>query len=189
MNIVLASKSPRRKEILQNLGLNFSVLSPDCDENVGILSPKKLVCQLALKKVCAVTQQYEGCENTLFIAADTVVCIKRDILGKPKDKQDAIKMIKTLSGKRHKVITGIAMVYNGKTVYCSESTSVYFKRVPENEILAYVETDEAYDKAGAYAIQGTASRWIKRIKGDYFNVVGLPVYKLCELAKKLDVTL
>lgn len=189
MNIVLASKSPRRKEILENIGLEFSVFSPDCDENIKEKSPKKLVCALARKKADAVKEQYGDTKDTLFVAADTVVCIKNKILGKPKDKADAINMIKALSGKRHKVITGIALSFNGKTVCCSETTNVFFKAVLQSEIDAYVETNEAYDKAGGYAIQGTASRWIEKINGDYFNVVGLPIFRLCELAKKLDIIL
>lgn len=190
MKIVLCSKSPRRKEILNNLGLDFSICSPDCDENLNIASPKRLVCALSHKKAQAVVKQYkEDTKDVLFIAADTVVCIKSEILGKPKDKEDAAKMIKALSGKCHKVITGITLIYNGKTESCFESTSVYFRKISDREIDEYIETPEAYDKAGGYAIQGTASRWISRIKGDYFNVVGLPVYRLCELAKKLNITL
>lgn len=190
MKIILASKSPRRKEILENLGLNFCICSPDCDENINISSPKKLVCALSQKKVTAVAEQYKGDKNdVLFIAADTVVCIGKEILGKPKNKESAAKMIKSLSGKCHKVITGITVIYNGKTESCYESTSVYFRKVAEHEIAEYIETDEAYDKAGGYAIQGYASRWISKIKGDYFNVVGLPVYRLCELTKKLNIIL
>lgn len=190
MKIILASKSPRRKEILENLGLSFCVCSPGCDENLNISSPKKLVYALSQKKAAAVAEQYrDDKKDVLFIAADTVVCIGKKILGKPKNKEAAAKMIKTLSGKRHKVITGITVIYNGKTESCFESTDVYFRKVTDREIAEYIETDEAYDKAGGYAIQGYASRWTSKIKGDYFNVVGLPVYRLCELAKKFNIIL
>lgn len=190
MNIVLASKSPRRKEILENLGLDFCVYSPDCDENINISSPKKLVCALSQKKAKAVATQFNGDKtDTLFIAADTVVCIDNKILGKPENEQAAASMLRSLSSRCHKVITGITVIYNGKIKSSYEVTKVYFAKISETEITDYIKTDKAYDKAGGYAIQGTASRWISKIKGDYFNVVGLPVYKLCRLAGELDITL
>lgn len=190
MKIILASQSPRRKEILENLGLDFSVCVPDCDENISITSPKRLVLALSQKKAQAVASQYkENKADTLFIAADTVVCIGNKILGKPNNEKEAAEMMQLLSRKRHRVLTGITLIYNGKIKSAVETTSVYFKELSASDIAAYVKTDEAYDKAGGYAIQGAASRWIKKIKGDYFNVVGLPVYKLCSLARELNITL
>ncbi len=183
---ILASKSPRRKEILKGLGLKFEILTADTDESCEKTDPKEFASELALRKGLAVFEEIKNeiSDDTIIIAADTVVAAEGEILGKPKDKADAKRMIKLLSGKRHSVISGIALISKDIKVADSESTAVIFDKVNECDINVYVNTNEPYDKAGAYAIQGFASMWITGIEGDYFNVVGLPVKKLHDMLFK-----
>ena len=188
MNYILASKSPRRREILENLGLKFEVITADTDESCDITDPRLFVEELALRKGRAVAGEIDG--DTVIIASDTVVACGGEILGKPRDRADARRMLDMLSGSKHDVISGIALITKNKTVVTSESTTVFFDTVEENDVEKYLDTDEAYDKAGAYAIQGYASLWINGINGDYFNVVGLPVKKLSDtLKKEFDIRL
>ena len=192
MKIILASRSPRRREILENLGLDFEVMVSDADEDLKESSPSRLVMALAEKKAAEVKQEYEklhSVDDALFIAADTVVYNRGKILGKPADKDDARRMLYSLSEHRHKVITGVSLIYNGRCVSGYETTTVRFGRISPEDIEACVAGGEPLDKAGAYAIQGEASRWISGIRGDYFNVVGLPVHRLCILAGKLGIKL
>lgn len=188
MKIVLASKSPRRREILSGLGLHFDVVSADCDESSDILDPPSLVSELALRKGRAVRELLlsEGklSEDTLIIASDTVVSIDGDILGKPKDTADAVSMLTRLSGRTHRVTSGIALLTCDKETSAFESTEVTFSSVSLSEIERYVATGEPMDKAGAYAVQGGASIWIEGLRGDYFNVVGLPVHRLDVLSRE-----
>lgn len=190
MKIILASASPRRKEILKNLGLDFEIISSDCDENIPVCSPKKLVCELSKIKARSVYNDYSGDKtDTLFIAADTIVCIKNKILGKPKDESDAAKMLGLLSGNKHSVITGVTLIYNEKTITDFEKTDVLFAKLTKAQIDDYIKSGEPNDKAGGYAVQGLASKYIKKINGDYFNVVGLPTRKLYEMAQIIGITL
>jgi len=188
MKIILASKSPRRKEILENLKIDFKVLSADADESTDIAEPKALVKELALRKAEAVknllikNRQYS--DDTVIIGCDTVVYSNGKILGKPKDRKDAFQMLKELSGKCHTVTSGIALVKKDKTLIDSETTTVFFDDITDGEIEEYVATGESDDKAGAYGIQGLASKFIKGIEGCYFNVVGLPVNLLHKMLKK-----
>lgn len=179
MQFVLASKSPRRKEILENIGLAFQIVTSDTDEICTQTDPCEYVKELALRKGEATRdllwERNQMTEDTLIIASDTVVVADGEILGKPRDKEDAARMLRTFSGKTHRVISGIALLSMEKSVARAEITSVVFDGIPEHELLQYIETNEPYDKAGAYAIQGFASLWIKGIEGDYFNVVGFPI--------------
>ena len=193
MKIILASKSPRRKEILEMLGLQFTVMTADTDEHSTQTDPALLVEQLALQKAQDVQDMLEAQDNlqpnTLIIASDTVVALNGEILGKPRDREDARRMIKGLQNTTHHVLSGIAFCYvdpdgNGRGAYAHASTAVHFGAMSDEDIELYVSTDEPYDKAGAYAIQGLAGRWITGIEGDYFNVVGLPVNIMCDLAKQ-----
>ena len=172
MKLVLASKSPRRSEILKNAGIDFTVRVADADETIPDgTKPCDAVVFLAAKKAMAVTRA----EDELVLGADTVVVLDDKILGKPKDTNDAFNMIKVLSGKVHSVFTGVCAIADGFSMTFSEETRVEFYNLTDEEINTYINTDEPYDKAGAYGIQGLASKFIRGIDGDYFNVVGLPM--------------
>ena len=188
MELILASKSPRRKEILENLGVNFQIITCDTDEHTDELDGKKYVEEIAFRKGNAVREllenQGEFDENKIILSCDTVVIsADGEIMGKPVGRDDAKRMILAFSGKPHFVISGIALITKDKVVVTSESTTVYFDTVDESDVENYLDTPESYDKAGAYAIQGYASLWINGIEGDYFNVVGLPVKKLSDTLK------
>ena len=182
MKFILASKSPRRREILSELGLKFDIVTAETDESCSLTDPRAYVEELALRKGRAVA---ELCgDDTLIIASDTVVACGGEILGKPRDRADAKRMLDMLSDSRHSVISGIALITKEKAVAASEVTEVIFDKMTESDKEIYLNSDEPYDKAGAYAIQGLASMWIKGIEGDYFNVVGLPVKLLHDTLKK-----
>lgn len=182
MRIVLASKSPRRREILSSLGLKFDIVSADADESSDITDPAALVRELSLRKGRATREllraRDEWDENTLVIASDTVVAIDGEILGKPHDDADAARMLRLLSGTSHHVISGISLLMGDREIADFDDTSVIFDDMTPAEIDWYVQSGEPRDKAGAYAVQGLASIWIKGLQGCYFNVVGLPVHKL-----------
>ena len=176
--IILASNSSRRKEILENLGVDFQVFGSNINEKIDEqLSPVEIAKYFAYAKAKDVSGKLNG--GYVVIGADTIVeCDK--VLGKPQNEQDAYNMLKLLSGRAHRVITGFAIIdcLTGQQFIDHESTGVYFKKLKDQEIQNYIATGEYIDKAGAYAIQGKASLFIKKIEGDYFNVVGLPVFKL-----------
>jgi septum formation protein len=185
--IVLASASPRRKEILQITGLTFSVCVSDYEEDLGLaLEPRKLARFLSLKKAEAVAHKHK---NSIIIAADTFIYFNDRLLGKPRNEKDAVNILKMLSGKPHSVITGFSIIDTGNCKKLSRSveTKVYFNKLGIDEIRAYVNSKEPLDKAGAYAIQGLGGVFIKKIEGDYFNVVGLPLSALTECLKKFGV--
>ena len=187
MRVILASKSPRRREILTMLGVQFEILSADADESSDITDPALLVRELALRKGRAtralLQERGEWDENTLIIASDTVVAIDNKILGKPVDAADAARMLQALSGNEHRVISGVALLCGEREVADHDATAVRFAPMTTQEIDWYVQSGEPRDKAGAYAVQGLASLWIRGLEGDYFNVVGLPVYRLNALCK------
>lgn len=184
MNVILASKSPRRKEILEGLGIDFSIVTSDADEGCEEQDPELLVKELAKRKGRAVhdllSREGKEISDTLIIACDTVVHINGQILGKPKDRCQAVEMLSMLSGKSHHVLSGLYLLYGGKEITRHATTEVIFAPMTAEEIERYVDSNEPYDKAGAYGIQGKASVFIRGIVGDYFNVVGLPVNLLCE---------
>ncbi len=172
MNLVLASKSPRRSEILKNAGIEFTVRVADADETIPEgTKPEDAVVFLAARKAMAV----DRADDEVVLGADTVVVLDDKILGKPKDKDDAYNMIKSLSGRVHSVFTGVCAIGNDISLTFAEETKVEFHPLSDEEIYEYISTDEPYDKAGAYGIQGMASKFIRGIQGDYFNVVGLPI--------------
>lgn len=195
MKFILASASPRRREILSHLGLEFSVLCADADESSKETDGSVLVELLSLRKAHAVRDRLmqEGTDtcDTVILASDTVVVSPDgEILGKPKDRDDAIRMLKSLSGRAHRVISGLAVWTHGKEVCAHEVTEVTFMPLTEDVIERYVDSGEPMDKAGAYGIQDTASLWIEGIRGDYFNVVGLPVHRLeCVLGEEFGLSL
>ena len=179
MKLILASSSPRRAEILANAGLPFSVLSSAVDESpYPGESPAALVQRLANAKADLVTARAVG--PAIVLAADTIVVLDDRILGKPASLEDARHMLRQLSGRTHSVLTGVSLIRlpDGERRQFIESTLVHFRPVTEEEISAYLATEEPLDKAGAYAIQGQAGRYIPRIEGCYFNVVGLPLSRV-----------
>lgn len=182
--IILASASPRRKELLKNMGLGFSVVVSDADESAVSedVPPHIYVQELALMKASAAAKKVLGKKDALIISADTIVVDEGRILGKPADEHDAFLMLKGLSGKTHSVYTGycVMSMKNAYTVCGREKTEVEFKTLTDEKIRRYIATGEPMDKAGAYGIQGLGAMLIKGIKGDYFNVVGLPVAALAE---------
>ena len=184
MRIILASKSPRRKEILENLGLKFDILVADADERSDERDPRKRVADLATIKGRAVLDKVDNKKELLLVASDTLVYADGEFLGKPKDRDDARRMIKMLSGKAHSVVSGIYIYCNGKEISASDETKVVFDDMSADEIENYISSDEPYDKAGGYAVQGLASLYISGLEGDYFNVVGLPVNLMYKILKK-----
>ena len=189
MRYILASASPRRKEILGNLGLDFTVLVADADETCDITDPGERVEFISLKKCLAARDRLvaEGMNpadtETVIIASDTLVTLDGEFLGKPRDEADAVRMMDMLEGRTHTVASGIAVWNKGRTVTAHELTGVTFAPMNPAEIQAYIATGESFGKAGGYAIQGHAARYITGIQGDYFNVVGLPVRRLYETLK------
>ncbi len=184
MDIILASASPRRKEILGNTNLKFEVIKSDIDE---VILPEESPCQVVMRLAYEKSMDiaYNN-KNKLIIGADTIVCLDNIILGKPKDKLDAIEMIKKLSGRTHQVITGISLINldANKKIIDYVVSNVKFKNLSHEDIMDYIQTNESLDKAGAYGIQGYGALLVEEIKGDYFNIVGLPISKLSDLLKK-----
>lgn len=189
MRVILASNSPRRREILSGLGLAFEVKGAHTDERSDIDDPVSLVKELALRKgLCAreeLASKGEWNESTVLIAADTVVAVGNEILGKPRDAADADRMLALLSDTRHRVVSGVALFCGDRIGTDADTTLVSFGPMPKEAREWYIRSKEPFDKAGAYAIQGLASLFIKGIEGDYFNVVGLPVYVLNRLSKRM----
>lgn len=183
--IILASASPRRRELLKNMGLDFSVIVSDADEDgVDVSVPPEIYVQeLALLKATATAKKVLDRKDALVISADTVVVYDNKVLGKPKDEAEAKAMLRMLSGKIHQVYTGFCVlrIKDAFTVCKSVCTNVRFKSLTDERIAKYVATGEPMDKAGAYGIQGLGAMLIDAIQGDYFNVVGLPVSELAEI--------
>lgn len=182
--IILASGSPRRRELLTDLGIKFEITVDNSSEvTPKNASPDEAVMTLAKNKLQNVAKNAPG--DSLIIAADTVVAHDGRILGKPKDEAQAFEMLSALSGRRHSVYTGVAVGDNktGKTVCEFEKTDVYFRELEEDEIKRYIATGEPMDKAGAYGIQNLGALFVEKINGDYFNVVGLPLCRLGRILK------
>lgn len=184
MRIILASKSPRRKEILENLGVKFEIITADCDESCDISDPQELVMTIASRKGRAVLETLDDARDVLIIACDTLVYAQGEFLGKPRDADDARRMLDLLSGDSHSVVSGIYLYRNGKEIRRAASTNVIFDEMSKQDIEDYISSGEPMDKAGAYAVQGRASVFIKGLEGDYFNVVGLPVNLLAKTLKE-----
>ena len=176
MGIILASKSPRRQELLKQITEDFIIDVSDVVEKIPSNCKKQNVpMHLAKQKACDVFKRHQ---DDIVIGADTIVLAKKQILGKPKDEADVRRMINLLSGCTHQVITGVCVISNEKTISFSSVTDVTFIKMSEEEINEYCKLETIYDKAGAYAIQAEAGKYISEIKGDYNNVVGLPVDEL-----------
>ena len=182
MEIILASKSPRRKEILTIAGIKFGVITADVDENIDEVNPERLVERLSFLKSSAVAENHP---DALVIGCDTVVAINGEILGKPRDKADARRMLSLLSNNCHSVYSGVTVFYKGESFTFVEKTDVFFSLMTDIDIENYISTSEPYDKAGGYAIQGYTARYINKIQGCYYNVMGFPLNRfLTECAKR-----
>ncbi len=188
MKIILASKSPRRKELLSLLDLDFEIITADIDETMNPSLPvTDEVARISYQKAVAVADVLS--DDTVIISADTIVELDGKLMGKPKDKTDALGMLKSLSGKSHNVHTAVTVLSGDKHITRVVTTAVTFRDITNEEITAYIETLEPMDKAGAYGIQGKASKFVSGIVGDYFNVVGLPVCELSLMLKNFDINI
>lgn len=188
--IILASQSPRRKWLLEQIGLDFEVLISNFEENIeGKKFSRQLIESLAYEKAKDVSERIEN--KALIIAADTVVILGSKILGKPKDEADAENMLKQLENRVHKVVTAIAIIdkYEEKTLINSTISKVKFRKITEREIKDYIKTGEPMDKAGAYGIQAYGSLFVEKVEGCYNNIVGLPLNLLGEMLKSFSVYL
>lgn len=191
MKIYLASASPRRKELLGQVGLSFETMPSMVEEKTTKTQPGEVVEELSYRKAAEVCGRLtdRGEEDFVVIGADTVVSCREEILGKPKDEEDAVRMLTKLQGESHQVYTGVTLAWKQKDMPAasatfSECTEVTMYTMSEQEIRQYVDSKEPMDKAGAYAIQGLCAAYIKGIRGDYNNVVGLPVGRVCQELKR-----
>lgn len=188
--IILASGSPRRKELLEQIGVNFAIIKAEGEEVITTRVPEEAVLELSRQKAREVADRTDG---EVIIGADTVVAVDNTILGKPKDPEDAMRMLRLLQGQAHKVLTGVTVILrNGseeQEICFADLTHVHVFPMTEAQIRTYVESGEPMDKAGAYGIQGRFAAYVSRIEGDYNNVVGLPVGRLYQkvLAAGVDL--
>lgn len=186
-SIILASKSPRRKQLLEKAGLKFKVVESNYEEKIDSkLNPHQLVKKLSLEKAKAVAQKYR---NAIIIGADTIIVCEGKIMGKPKDEKDARKILNFISDKTHLIVTGFTIIdgESQKIITKSEETKIKMRKISKSEIDSYIKTKEPFDKAGAYAIQGKAREFIEKIDGDLENAIGLPVDSLLKELKLLGV--
>jgi septum formation protein len=187
IKLILASKSPRRKELLNQINADFDIYPSTFDEKlISINEPIELAMELSFQKALVVSRVFE---RSYILGADTIVNLENEIMHQPLDENDAIKMLKKLSNKRHTVITGYSIINISEDLYIKKfvSTEVEFRKLSLNEIDRYIKTKEPFDKAGAYGIQGFAGQFIRRIKGCYFNVVGLPLEAITNELNKLNL--
>ena len=182
--IILASGSPRREELLKKICAEFLIEPCDVEEIKSAESPKNLAIANAKLKAETIAKKFP---RDIVIGADTIVVFEGKIFGKPDGERGAFEMLKKLSGNRHEVITGLAIVKNSQTFTSSEVTEVFFGEMSDEEILNYVKTGEPLDKSGSYALQGGTAQFIEKIHGDWSNVVGLPLYRLRLLAKSVGI--
>lgn len=182
MQLILASQSPRRKELLGLFHIPFTIRVADIDET---MDPKKPACQEVARvsriKALAVPRERED----VVIAADTIVVCNGEVLGKPRDEQDAYRMLRLLSGRDHQVMTGMTLLRGDRELTHTEITDIHFRPLSDREIWAYIRTGEPMDKAGSYGIQGGAALFAEKMAGDYYNVMGLPVCRLGQMLRTL----
>ena len=179
--LILASASPRRRELMALTGLPFTVDAPDVDETC-ILPPREAVMELSRRKALAAAALHSGC---VILAADTLVAVDNNALGKPRDKEDAFRMLRSLSGRWHQVYTGVSVVDADGRLHCAaDVTDVHFEQMSDEVIRRYIATGEPMDKAGAYAVQGIAGLWIDQLRGSHTNVIGLPMALTRRLLEK-----
>ena len=187
MTLTLASQSPRRKALLTQLGLTFTVRVADIDETMTPgTAPEDAVAEVSARKAHAVAA--DAAPDQVIIAADTIVVIDGRILGKPHSPEGAAEMLRTLSGRTHQVMTGVTVLRGGRQETVTEISRVSFRPLTEGEIAAYIATGDPMDKAGSYGVQGLAAAFVERIDGDYFNVMGLPLCRLTGMLRRFGVT-
>ncbi|WP_372712474.1 nucleoside triphosphate pyrophosphatase [Ilyobacter sp.] len=184
--MILASKSPRRKEILEGFGFKLEILTSSIEEVSDKEGLLEQIMDISRKKSLEIS---ENRKESYVLSADTVVVLDGNILGKPKDEDEAFDMLNSLSGRQHKVLTAYTLINSQKGIDFTsyDSTEVYFKELSEDEIRWYISTGESMDKAGAYGIQGKGAVLVKKIEGDFFNVMGFPISKFYDDLKKLDL--
>ncbi|MBM7097997.1 septum formation inhibitor Maf [Bacillus sp. H-16] len=183
--LILASQSPRRKELLEQAGIPFHTISSQVEEKTDpTLSPEELVVSLAMQKAEAV---FKKNPENVVLGSDTVVSIDGRVLGKPSDKKEARDMLRMLSGRTHEVFTGVAVLSGDKTRTVCEKASVQFYDLSDEEIDGYIKSGEPFDKAGSYGIQGLGAVLVERISGDYFAIVGLPLAKTIRVLREFDI--
>lgn len=182
MNVILASQSPRRKELMGLFHIPFIIRVSDADETMDPNAPAaQQVAQVSRRKAEAVSRE----PDDVVIAADTIVVCGGEILGKPRDTADASRMLHLLSGRDHQVMTGMTVLRGDRCLVCTEITDIHFRDLTDREIDAYIRTGEPMDKAGSYGIQGGAALFAERLVGDYYNVMGLPVCRLGQLLREI----
>lgn len=188
MELILASASPRRRELLSRLGLEFTVHAAQADETLlPGLSPREQVVRLSKIKAQAVRDSLEQRPGQVIISADTVVVLDGAILGKPQDEAQAAEMLAALSGREHLVLTGVTVLCDAGPQHLCEETQVFFRPLTQAEITAYIRTGEPMDKAGAYGIQGYGALFVEKLIGDYYNVMGLPLCALGPLLRRAGI--
>lgn len=188
MELILASASPRRRELLSRLGLEFTVMAAQADETLlPGLSPQEQVVRLSKIKAQAVRDSLECRAGQVIISADTVVVLEESILGKPKDAAQAAQMLEALSGREHLVLTGVTVLSDAGLQHLCEETRVFFRPLTQTEITAYIHTGEPMDKAGAYGIQGYGALFVEKLIGDYYNVMGLPLCALGQMLRRAGI--
>ena len=186
--IILASKSPRRRELLAQAGYEFDIVPSEKEEVMDGGTKEDIVIHLARVKADDVYGRFKE-QNPIVIGADTIVVYEKEIFGKPKDEADAAHMLKILSGKTHEVMTGVSIMSDNKEISFCEITKVTFYEMTEQEIKEYISTGDPLDKAGAYGIQGIFAKYVKEIVGDYYNVVGLPIARIYQKIKNSEIDL
>ncbi|MCL2828447.1 MAG: Maf family protein [Oscillospiraceae bacterium] len=187
--LILASQSPRRRDLLVQAGLTDFIIRPAPGEEMeaGEMPPAEAVREIARSKAHQVADT--ATPGELILAADTMVCLAGALLGKPRNTDEAASMLRRLSGARHTVYTGVAMRLDGAELTATEATDVFFRDLTDREISAYIATGEPMDKAGSYGLQGRAGAFVRRIEGDVTNVIGLPLYRVVLMAREMGVTL
>ena len=190
MKIILASQSPRRRQLLEQVGLTgFTILVPEADESYDpSAAPQEIVSSICRKKAAA-ARIMAADENAIIITADTMVFREGLRLGKPRDEEDAFQMLRSLSGRAHQVCTGVTVCRGEAYLTRCETTQVVFRHLTDDEIRSYIATGEPMDKAGSYGIQGKAALFVRGIEGDYFNVMGLPLHLLGQMLSQFGVEL
>lgn len=185
--IILASASPRRKELLSQIGITFEIIKAEKEEHITSSIPTEVVKELSMQKAKEVAAK---CDSSIIIGADTIVAMEGQILGKPKDRADAMRMLRLLQGKKHQVITGVTVLLGStKTLSFAEVTDVSLYPMTDAQIERYIATGEPMDKAGAYGIQGRFAAYVRGIEGDYNNVVGLPIGRLYQEVLSVGIDL
>ena len=187
---ILASQSPRRRELFRQIGVeNFDILVPDADESYDpTQTPQEIVCSICRKKAVA-AQALAADSDAIIITADTMVFLDGLRLGKPNDEADAARMLRSLSGRTHTVCTGVSIAHGDHIETEAETTAVTFRELTDAEIAAYIASGDPMDKAGSYGIQGKPALFVSGIEGDYFNVMGLPLHRLGQMLKKFEIDL